>query len=116
MPPLRLPGSRRLAVLLAGLLLAGCGLVPGLGGRDAADGAGIGEAFGPAEVVASELVAPWGLVFLPDGVVLVSERDSGRIVRVEPGTQPREVARVPGVAAGGEGGLLGLAISPNYSR
>jgi glucose/arabinose dehydrogenase len=112
-PPFRLLRPRPLAVLLAGLLLTGCRPGPG---RDAGGAGGIGEAFRPAEVVASGLVAPWGLAFLPDGGALVSERDSGRILRVEPGAQPREVARVPGVAAGGEGGLLGLAVSPNYSR
>src|SRR4051812_25790794 len=32
--------------------------------------------------VASDLKAPWGLAFLPDGSALVSQRDEGSIVRV----------------------------------
>jgi glucose/arabinose dehydrogenase len=103
------------AVLLAGVL-AGCGA----SGGDASDGAegerGAGAGFGPAEVVASGLEAPWGLALLPDGSALVSERDSSRVLRLRPGAEAEEVARVPGVTADGEGGLLGLAVSPDYQR
>lgn len=67
---------------------------------------------GAPEVIAEGLEAPWSVVRLPDGGVLVSERDSGRIVEVlEDGTL-REAGVVEGVAAGGEGGLLGLAHRP----
>ncbi|AUY49080.1 PQQ-dependent sugar dehydrogenase [Streptomyces sp. CB01881] len=65
--------------------------------------------------VTDGLQSPWGLVVLPDGDLLVSERDSGRILRVsaKDGTRT-EAGTVPGVVAGGEGGLLGLALSPGY--
>ena len=67
---------------------------------------------GAPEVIAEGLEAPWSVVRLPDGGVLVSERDSGRIVEVlEDGTL-REAGVVEGVAPGGEGGLLGLAHRP----
>jgi glucose/arabinose dehydrogenase len=108
--------ARLAALLAAGALLAGCGVVPGLGERDPGGQRGIGEGFGEPQVVASGLEAPWGLAFLPDGDALVSERDSGRILRVGPGAEPRAVAVVPGVAPGGEGGLLGLAVSPRFDR
>jgi glucose/arabinose dehydrogenase len=108
---------RSTAVLpLVGLLLAGCGIVPGVGEDDPGGDPGIGAGFSGPEVVASGLEAPWGLAFLPDGDALVSERDRGRILQVGPGAQAREVATVPGVAAGGEGGLLGLAVSPAFER
>lgn len=61
------------------------------------------------EVLAEGLAAPWSVVRLPGGGVLVSERDSARIVEVLPDGSLREVVRVPGVVPGGEGGLLGLA-------
>jgi glucose/arabinose dehydrogenase len=67
--------------------------------------------------VATGLDVPWGLAFLPGGDALVSERDSGRILRIPSGGgKPRAVMRIPGVAssAGGEGGLLGVAVSPRY--
>ena len=62
------------------------------------------------EVIATELAVPWGMTFLPGGDALVSERDSGRILRVSPGGRVRVLGTVPGVQHGGEGGLLGLAV------
>jgi glucose/arabinose dehydrogenase len=116
MPDLRATRARLAAALLALGLLAGCGVVPGLGQDDPGGERGIGAGFGAAETVARDLEAPWGLAFLPDGGALVSERDSGRILRVRPGAEPEEVATVPGVAPRGEGGLLGVAVSPDYQR
>jgi glucose/arabinose dehydrogenase len=77
----------------------------------------------PTEV-ATGLDVPWGIAFRPDGSALVAERDTGRILRLAPGAgtatgpapaTPTPVATVPGVAAAGEGGLLGLAASPTYA-
>jgi glucose/arabinose dehydrogenase len=69
-------------------------------------------------VVASGLEVPWGVAFLPGGDALVSGRTTARIVRVPAGGgAAREVMRVPGVdTEAGEGGLLGLAVSPQYDR
>jgi glucose/arabinose dehydrogenase len=64
----------------------------------------------------SGLATPWSIVFLPGGDALVSERDKARILRITPGGHKRVVMKVPGVAPGGEGGLLGLAVSPHYRR
>ncbi|MDJ0341403.1 PQQ-dependent sugar dehydrogenase [Streptomyces sp. H10-C2] len=78
-------------------------------------------ATGTAEVagtLATGLTTPWGVAELPDGAVLVASRDTGKILRVDPATgKTTEVGSVPGVAGGtpgGEGGLLGLAISPAF--
>ncbi|KXK63030.1 glucose sorbosone dehydrogenase [Micromonospora rosaria] len=71
---------------------------------------------GAGEEVARGLDVPWGLAFLPGGDALVAERDSGRILRVAAGGgAPQQVAEVAGVAAAGEGGLLGLAVSPEFA-
>jgi glucose/arabinose dehydrogenase len=72
--------------------------------------------FSQPEVVASGLAVPWGLAFLPDGSALAAERNSARIVRIQPGAAPEAVATVPGVVASGESGLLGLAVSPTYAQ
>ena len=72
---------------------------------------------GAAEEIARGIEVPWGLAFLPGGDALVAERGTGRILRVAAGGgEPREVYVVPGVAAGGEGGLLGIAVSPAFAR
>ncbi|HEV7710098.1 MAG TPA: PQQ-dependent sugar dehydrogenase [Asanoa sp.] len=65
--------------------------------------------------VASNLRVPWGLTYLPDGTALVAERERAQILRVRPGLPTQIVGTVPGVVAAGEGGLLGLAVSPSYA-
>jgi glucose/arabinose dehydrogenase len=76
---------------------------------------GVPDLNAPKEV-SRDIEAPWGLAILPGGGALVAERDSGRVLRVpQAGGRAQEVYRVPGVAAAGEGGLLGLAVSPNYA-
>ena len=59
---------------------------------------------------------PWAIAFLPDGDALVTERDSARLLRVTPHGQVRTVGTVPGVEPFGEGGLLGVAVSPSFGQ
>ena len=68
------------------------------------------------QVVATGLTVPWGMDFLPDGSALTALRNSGQVVRVRPGQAPEQVAQISGVTATGEGGLLGLAVSPGYAQ
>jgi len=58
---------------------------------------------------------PWGLAFLPDGTALVTLRDRGEVLHVSEGAKPVSVGQVPGVRPDGEGGLLGIAVSPTFS-
>lgn len=66
-------------------------------------------------VVASGLETPWGLAFLPDGSALVSERDTGKVKRIDPngraGTNVKTIGSINGVVPEGEGGLLGIAVT-----
>lgn len=63
---------------------------------------------GEIVTVAEDLVTPWPVAF-HDGVALISERDTARILEVTDGGS-REVARISDVEARGEGGLLGIAV------
>ncbi|MGF0169993.1 PQQ-dependent sugar dehydrogenase [Streptomyces sp. Marseille-Q5077] len=66
--------------------------------------------------VAEGLNTPWGLAPLPDGDLLVSSRDEATITRVDAKTGKKtELGEVPGVSPAGEGGLMGLALSPDYA-
>ncbi|MBA2553653.1 MAG: PQQ-dependent sugar dehydrogenase [Geodermatophilaceae bacterium] len=139
MPPSRRTPTRLASVLLAVLLLVACGSdepssPPGSSGDptrstsapaepssttpadpgNADPGNGPIEGFGPAESVATDISVPWGLAFLPDGDALVAERTTGRILRVTAAGEQSEEMTLPGVADLGEGGLLGLAVSPSY--
>ena len=107
---------RTWAALMVAAGLAGCGG----GGPDEPAGrgsGGSGQGARSVREVARGLQVPWGVAFLPGGDALVAERTTGRILRVPAGGRPREVMRLAGADTGaGEGGLLGLAVSPSYAR
>lgn len=66
--------------------------------------------------VTTGLKSPWGLAPLPGGDLLVSSRDEATVTRVDEKTGKKtELGEVPGVAPAGEGGLLGIALSPDYA-
>lgn len=68
------------------------------------------------ETVVSGLEHPWSIAFLPHGEMLITERP-GRLRRVRDGkldTQP--IPGLPAIAAGGQGGLLDIALHPEFFR
>ncbi len=66
------------------------------------------------DTVAEGLVHPWGLAFLPDGRMLVTERP-GRLRIVSPeGALSEPLAGVPEVFAQDQGGLLDVALDPDF--
>src|SRR5262245_50996872 len=68
------------------------------------------------ETVARGLEHPWGLAFLPDGRMLVTERP-GRLRVVErDGRLSAPLAGVPAVLARGQGGLLDVALDPRFAE
>jgi aldose sugar dehydrogenase len=65
-------------------------------------------------IVAEGLERPWGLAFLPDGSFLITERP-GRLRIVRDGhLDPEPIAGVPDVVARNQGGLLDVALHPEY--
>jgi len=70
-----------------------------------------------SNVVATGLSVPTGLALLPDGTALVGERNTGRIMQVFPDAAPPvELMVLPGLDTTGDGGLLGMALSPTYDQ
>lgn len=63
-----------------------------------------------SEIIADNLEIPWEIAFLPSGELLVTERP-GKLVKIG---SDRTVIEVLGVRHVGEGGLLGLALHPNF--
>lgn len=68
------------------------------------------------EVVTQDLRHPWGMAFLPGGDILVTERP-GRLRLIRNGRLVESaIAGVPKVTARGQGGLLGIALHPNFTK
>jgi aldose sugar dehydrogenase len=68
------------------------------------------------ETVAGGLEHPWGLQFLPDGRLLVTERPGRMRIVARDGTLSVPVAGVPEVAAVGQGGLLDVLLAPDFAK
>jgi len=67
-------------------------------------------------VAVQDLAVPWGVAFLPDGTALVTERDSRRVVSIGSDAKATEVAVIDEADSHGEGGLMGIAASPDYAQ
>jgi len=92
-----------LAVAVVALTAGACeppGSTPG------GDGVGVANEY-------SGFVRPWDVQLTPDGVPLVTER-GGQLTAIVDGAR-RVLGAVPGVVANGEGGLMGLAVDPEFA-
>jgi len=69
-----------------------------------------------AETVAAGLVHPWGLAFLPDGRILVTERPGRLRYVTRAGEVSDPIAGTPEVYARGQGGLLDVALDPDFAE
>ncbi|MFJ9521386.1 PQQ-dependent sugar dehydrogenase [Kitasatospora sp. NPDC101801] len=72
---------------------------------------------GSPATLSSGWTIPWGVYWLPDGkTALVTERDSFKVFRTTTAGARTQVGTVPNaVTTDGEGGLLGVAVDPNWS-
>jgi glucose/arabinose dehydrogenase len=69
------------------------------------------------ETIATGLEVPWGLAFLPNGDAVVTERDSAKVLTISGADHAvTEVGSIGEAAPQGEGGLLGVAVSPAYAQ
>ncbi len=69
-----------------------------------------------AETVAQGLEHPWGLAFLPDGRMLVTERPGRLRIVGSNGTLSAPLGGVPTVYARGQGGLLDVTLDPRFAE
>ncbi|TMM53832.1 PQQ-dependent sugar dehydrogenase [Maribacter algarum] len=66
-----------------------------------------------AELLIDEMQIPWGMAFLPDGGILVTEK-SGELIHFANGKRTT-ISNVPEVYVRGQGGLLDIVIHPDYA-
>ena len=70
-----------------------------------------------AQTITEGLEFPWGLAFLPDGRMLVTERPGRlRLVGADGKLDPQPVSGLPPIAAVGQGGLLDVALHPDFAK
>jgi glucose/arabinose dehydrogenase len=70
------------------------------------------KAIGP---LVDRLEVPWGVDFLPDGAAVVTERISGRVLRVAADGGLSRLGTITTAVPQGEAGLLGVAVSPEFA-
>ena len=66
------------------------------------------------ELVVPELNNPWGMVFLPDGSMLITEK-SGELIHFKNGIKTN-IAGLPNVYVRGQGGLMDIELHPDYAN
>ncbi len=69
------------------------------------------------KVITEGLAFPWGVKYLPDGRLLVTEKEAGslRIVK-QNGELSKPITGLPAVNSNGQGGLLGITLDPNFEQ
>jgi aldose sugar dehydrogenase len=98
-------------IILSVTLTLGCEPAPGADVPDTVDS---DQARFRVVVLAEGLEHPWGMAFLPDGDLLITERP-GRLRLVRDGAlDPAPLEGVPEVYASGQGGLLDVALDPDF--
>jgi len=102
-------------VLFLSLALVACSEAPAQGPAPASPQPRPVSGVIRTEVVAEGLNRPWALAFLPDGRILVTERP-GRMRIVTNGELSAPLRGVPAVAAEGQGGLLDVAVDPQFAQ
>lgn len=65
------------------------------------------------EVIVPELTNPWGMAFLPDGSLLITEK-SGELIHAKEGVK-KMISGVPEVVTRNQGGLLDVRLHPNFN-
>ena len=67
------------------------------------------------KVLTESLKSPWGIAVLPDGRLLITEKEGVLKIADEKGLLSESITGLPKVDADGQGGLLGITLDPNFS-
>jgi glucose/arabinose dehydrogenase len=69
------------------------------------------------KVITEGLAFPWTVKTLPDGRLIITEKEAGslRIVN-QKGEISKPITGLPAVNSGGQGGLLGLTLDPSFEK
>ena len=106
-----LPTPFRYGLIAAVVLFAGAGAQAEIIHREKTQSASVA-----VERVASGLQNPWGIAFLPDGRMLVTERTGRLRIVTQKGELSAPVTGTPNVWANGQGGLLDVALAPDFEK
>ncbi|HZI00704.1 MAG TPA: PQQ-dependent sugar dehydrogenase, partial [Flavisolibacter sp.] len=68
-----------------------------------------------ATVITNNLKRPWGITTLPDGRLLITEKEGQMRIATTNGQLSDPITGIPPVASGGQGGLLGVTIDPQFA-
>jgi glucose/arabinose dehydrogenase len=68
-----------------------------------------------AELVVADLEVPWGLEFLPNGDLLIAERN-GKLSRYTKNKELVSIEGLPPIRVSGQGGLMDLRLHPDYNK
>ena len=99
------------------LLLAGAVWLSAAASPLAAQPAASSQSVTPRAVVLNDsLKSPWGLAFLPDGRMLVTEKPGSLLLLDATGKRTLATLAVPPVAFRNQGGLLDVAVDPDFPR
>jgi glucose/arabinose dehydrogenase len=103
---------RRLLWMFGAAVLASCG------GGDRKTPLPVGDGQGTVQTFATGLINPWGMAFLPDGRLLVTERGGSlQLVSANGSSKTPVAVSLPGsVVTAGQGGLLDVALDPDFAN
>ena len=116
----RTPGFMRMALLPACLLAGADAALAQPHGldqpREQVESVNTGEVVISVAEVATGLDMPWGMAFLPDGRMLVTELSGDLVIVAQDGTVSQPIEGTPEVWAQGQGGLMDVALHPQFAE
>lgn len=68
-----------------------------------------------SSVISTSLSSPWGIAAMPDGRLLITEKQGRMRIATAAGMLSERITGLPAVNAAGQGGLLGLCLDPDFS-